>query len=42
MGKSSDAGSLGKDFAMLAGIVVIALIVQLYFLRPRHNDFVDA
>ena len=42
LGKSSDAGSLGKDFAMLAGIVVIALIVQLYFLRPRHNDFVDA
>lgn len=42
LGKSSDAGSLGKDFAMLAGIVVIALVVQLYFLRPRHNDFVDA
>jgi MFS family permease len=42
LGKSSDAGSLGKDFAMLAGIVVIALVVQLYFLRPHHNDFVDA
>jgi hypothetical protein len=42
LGKSSDAGSLGKDFAMLAGIVVIALVVQLYFLRPQHNDFVDA
>ena len=42
LGKSSDAGSLGKDFAMLAGIVVIALGVQLYFLRPKHNDFVDA
>jgi ACS family D-galactonate transporter-like MFS transporter len=42
LGKSSDAGSLGKDFAMLAGIVVIALVVQLYFLRPKYNDFVDA
>jgi MFS transporter, ACS family, D-galactonate transporter len=42
LGKSSDAGSLGKDFAMLAGIVLIALIVQLYFLRPKANDFVDA
>ncbi|ETZ22565.1 MFS transporter [Pedobacter sp. V48] len=42
LGKSSDAGNLGKDFAMLAGIVVIALGVQLYFLRPKHNDFVDA
>ncbi len=42
LGKSSDAGSLGKDFAMLAGIVVLALAVQLYFLRPKENDFVTA
>ncbi len=42
LGKSSDAGSLGKDFAMLAGIVLVALLVQLYFLRPKMNDFVDA
>ena len=42
LGKSSDAGSLGKDFAMLAVIVLLALIVQLYFLRPKANDFVDA
>ena len=42
LGKSSDAGSLGKDFAMLAGIVLVALVVQLYFLRPKMNDFVDA
>lgn len=42
LGKSSDAGSLGKDFAMLAGIVVVALAVQLYYLEPKDNDFVDA
>ncbi|WP_316813268.1 MFS transporter [Pedobacter heparinus] len=42
LGKSSDAGHLGKDFAMLAGIVLVALIIQLYFLRPKVNDFVDA
>jgi ACS family D-galactonate transporter-like MFS transporter len=42
LGKSSDAGNLGKDFAMLAGMVVLALVVQLYFLRPKHNDFVEA
>lgn len=41
LGKSMDAGSLGKDFAMLAGIVFIALVIQLYFLRPRVNDFVE-
>ena len=42
LGKSSDAGNLGKDFAMLAGFVVVALVIQLYFLRPKHNDFIDA
>lgn len=42
LGKSTDAGNLGKSFAMLAGIVAIALIVQVSFLRPKTNDFVDA
>ncbi|WP_316788494.1 MFS transporter [Pedobacter frigoris] len=42
LGKSSDAGKLGNDFAMLSGIVLVALIIQLYFLRPKANDFVDA
>lgn len=42
LGKSSDAGSLGQDFAMLAGIVVVALAVQLYFLRPKDNDYITA
>lgn len=42
LGKSTDAGNLGKDFAMLAGIVLIALVIQLSFLRPKANDFVDA
>ena len=42
LGKSSDAGHLGQDFAMLAGIVCLALFVQLYFLRPAVNDFADA
>jgi sugar phosphate permease len=42
MGKSSDAGNLGEDFALLAGIVLLALIVQLWFLRPKANDFSDS
>lgn len=41
LGRSSDAGRLGEDFAMLAGIVLVALVVQLYFLRPKVNDYVD-
>lgn len=42
LGKSTDAGNLGKSFAMLAGIVAIALLVQVSFLRPKAIDFVDA
>lgn len=41
LGKSTDAGNLGKDFALLAVIVIIALVVQLSFLRPKANDFTD-
>lgn len=41
LGKSTDAGNLGKDFAMLAGIVAVALVIQLSFLKPKTNEFVD-
>lgn len=41
LGKSTDAGNLGRDFAMLASIILLVVIVQLYFLRPKTNDFVD-
>jgi len=40
LGRSSDAGNLGKSFAMLAGIVLIALIIQISFLRPKVNNYV--
>jgi MFS family permease len=35
LGKSTDAGNLGKSFAMLSGIVLVALLLQLAFLRPK-------
>lgn len=38
LGKSTDGGSLGKDFAMLSGIVAAALVVQLLFLRPSKKQ----
>ncbi|MEO5649699.1 MAG: MFS transporter [Ginsengibacter sp.] len=41
LGRSSDAGHLGKDFAMLAGIVLVALIVQISFLRPKVSNYVE-
>lgn len=38
LGKSTEAGNLGKSFATLSGIVLIALIIQLYFLRPKTTN----
>ncbi len=37
-GKSTDTGSLGKDFAILSGIVALALVVQLLFLKPVEKS----
>ncbi len=42
LGKSTDAGNLGKSFAMMGGVVVVALIIQLSILRPKANDFDNA
>lgn len=41
LGRSTDAGHLGRDFAMLSGIVLIALIIQLSFLKPKVDNYVD-
>ena len=41
-GKSSDAGNLGKGFAMLAGIVFVAIVILLFSLHPKTKDFSDA
>lgn len=41
LGKATDEGNLGRDFAMLAGIVLVALIVQVTCLNPKVNDFDD-
>jgi len=35
LGKSTDAGHLGRDFAFMAGVVFLVLIIQLRFLRPK-------
>jgi len=34
LGRSTDAGHLGRDFAVLALVVFLVLILQLGFLRP--------
>jgi len=41
LGQSSDAGNLGRDFAVLAAIVIVALVIQVRFLRPKNNDYAE-
>ena len=41
LGRSTDAGNLVHDFAMLAGLVAIALLIQICFLRPKVANMTD-
>lgn len=41
LGKSTDAGNLGKDFGLMAIVVFFALMVQLFSLRPKVADKTD-
>ncbi len=41
LGKSTDAGNLGHDFAKLAVLVLFALVIQLIFLRPKVANKTD-
>ena len=38
LGKWTDGGNLGQGFAMLSVIVLVALSLQLYFLRPKTDN----
>nr|WP_302830119.1 MFS transporter [uncultured Bacteroides sp.] len=38
LGKWTDGGSLGEGFALLSVVVALALLLQLYFLRPQTDN----
>ncbi|WP_407989481.1 MFS transporter [Porphyromonas pogonae] len=38
LGKWTDGGNLGLGFAWLGAIVAVALLIQLYFLRPTTDN----
>ncbi|MGJ7029745.1 MFS transporter [Niabella hirudinis] len=41
LGKATDAGHLGKDFALMSIVVLVAVILQLAILKPATNNFSD-
>jgi MFS transporter len=38
LGSWSDDGNLGMGFALLAAVVAVAVVIQLYSLRPKTDD----
>jgi Sugar phosphate permease len=38
LGKSTDAGHLGRDFSLMAGVVLMVLVIQLGTLKPKYED----
>jgi MFS transporter, ACS family, D-galactonate transporter len=41
LGKSTDAGNLGRDFAVLGVIVLLAVFCQLVFLKPTSKELLE-
>ena len=41
LGKTSDAGNMGKNFAMLGIVVVVAIVLQLTMLKPKYINKTD-
>lgn len=41
LGNSADAGQLGYDFALLAVIVAIVILIQLFVLRPKSDEVLN-
>ncbi|TJZ60377.1 MFS transporter [Sphingobacterium olei] len=38
LGASADSGQLGHDFALLAIVVFVVLVIQLVVLKPKRNE----
>ncbi|MBO9592526.1 MAG: MFS transporter [Niabella sp.] len=41
LGKATDEGHLGRNFAMMSGIVMVAMLLQFIFLKPSTNNYTE-
>jgi MFS transporter, ACS family, D-galactonate transporter len=39
LGKSTDAGHLGRDFALMSVVILAAVAMLLLFLKPKVSDY---
>lgn len=41
LGKSTDAGNLGRDFGIMAIMILLVVFVQILILKPKTDNMVD-
>ena len=42
LGKSTDAGNLGRDFGVMAVVILVVVFIQILILKPRTDNMEDS
>lgn len=42
LGKSTDAGNLGRDFGVMAVVILVVVFIQILILRPKTDNMVES
>lgn len=42
LGKSTDAGNLGRDFGVMAVVILIVVFIQILILKPKTDNMVES
>ena len=42
LGKSTDAGNLGRDFGVMAVIILVVVFIQILILKPKTDNMVES
>lgn len=42
LGKSTDAGNLGRDFGVMAVVILVVVFVQILILKPKTDNMVES
>ena len=42
LGKSTDAGNLGRDFGVMAAVILVVVFIQILILKPKTDNMEDS
>lgn len=42
LGKSTDAGNLGRDFGVMAVVILVVVFIQILILKPKMDNMVES